>query len=83
MAAIQLTDCVQAAPVVADGVVYVFDGSGVIHAIFSKTFEVKWRFSAKGGAGNCNNVAAPAVVGKYLHVGTTAGYYYVLDCENG
>src|SRR4029079_2775706 len=33
--------------------------------------------------GNCNNVAAPAVVGKYVHVGTTAGYYYVLDVESG
>ena len=83
MAAIPLTDGVQAAPVVADGVVYVLDGSGVVHAIDTKTFEVKWRFATKGAAGNCNNVAAPAVVGKYLHVGTTAGYYYVLDCENG
>ena len=75
MAAIPLTDGVQAAPVMADGVVYVLDGSGVVHAIDAKTFEVKWRFATKGGAGNCNNVAAPAVVGKYLHVGTTAGYY--------
>jgi hypothetical protein len=31
----------------------------------------------------CNNVAAPAVIGKYLHVGTTAGYYYVLDRNTG
>ena len=33
--------------------------------------------------GNCNNVAAPAVVGKYVHVGTMAGYYYVLDRDSG
>ena len=32
---------------------------------------------------NCNNVAAPAIIGKYLHVGTMAGYYYVLNSENG
>ena len=83
MAAIPLTDGVQAAPVVADGVVYVLDGSGVVHAIDAKTFEVKWRFATKGGAGNCNNVAAPAVVGNYLHVGTMAGYYYVLSRETG
>ena len=83
MAAIPLTDGVQASPVVADGVVYVLDGSGVVHAIDAKTFEVKWRFVTKGGAGNCNNVAAPAVVGEYLHVGTTAGYYYVLSRETG
>jgi len=83
MASIQLTDGVQAAPVVADEVVYVLDGSGVIHAIDAKTFKVKWRFATKGGSGNCNNVAAPAVVGEYLHVGTTAGYYYVLSKENG
>ena len=83
MAAIPLSDGVQAAPVVANGVAYVLDGSGVVHAIDAKTFVVKWRFATEGGAGNCNNVAAPAVVGKYLHVGTTAGYYYVLDCENG
>ena len=83
MAAIPLTDGVQASPVVADGVVYVLDGSGVVYAIDAKTFEVKWRFATKGGAGNCNNVAAPAVVGKYLHVGTMAGYYYVLSRETG
>ena len=83
MAAIPLTDGVQASPVVADGVVYVLDGSGMVYAIDASTFKEKWRFATKGGAGNCNNVAAPAVVGKYLHVGTMAGYYYVLDCENG
>ncbi|MEO2008697.1 MAG: PQQ-binding-like beta-propeller repeat protein, partial [Pirellulaceae bacterium] len=33
--------------------------------------------------GNCNNVAAPALVGKYVHVATMAGYYYVLDCDSG
>ena len=83
VAAVPLTDGVQAAPVVADGVVYVIDGSGVVFAIDTQTFKVKWRFATKGGAGNCNNVAAPAVVGKYLHLGTTAGFYYVLNRASG
>jgi len=83
IAAIPLTDGVQAAPVMADGVVYVLDGSGVVHAIDAKTLEVKWRFATEGGTGNCNNVAAPAVVEKYLHVGTAAGYYYVLSKKDG
>ena len=42
-----------------------------------------WQFATRGGPGNCNNVASPAVVGKYVHVGTTAGYYYVLDRDSG
>ena len=82
-AAVPLTDGVYAAPVVSDGVVYVIDGSGVVFAIDTNTSKVKWRFATHGGEGNCNNVAAPAVVGKYLHVGTTAGYYYVLNRETG
>ncbi|SVC24007.1 uncharacterized protein METZ01_LOCUS276861, partial [marine metagenome] len=82
-AAVPLTDGVYASPVVSNGTVYVIDGSGVVFAINAKTFKVKWRFATKGGPGNCNNVAAPAVIGNYLHVGTMAGYYYVLDCENG
>ena len=37
LAAVPLTDGVQAAPVVADGVVYVIDGSGIVFAIDSRT----------------------------------------------
>ena len=62
---------------------YVVDGSGVVFAIDAATLEVKWKFVTRGGPGNCNNVSSPAVVGKYLHVGTTAGYYYVLDRATG
>jgi outer membrane protein assembly factor BamB len=80
---VPLTDGVYASPVVAGGTVYVIDGSGVVFALDAGTLNVKWRFSTKGGAGNCNNVAAPAVSGQYLHVGTTAGYYYVLNRETG
>ena len=83
LAAVALTDGVQAAPVVADGVVYVIDGSGVVHGIDIASAQVRWRFKTEGGAGNCNNVAAPAVIGKYLHVATTAGFYYVLERRTG
>jgi outer membrane protein assembly factor BamB len=81
--AVPLSDGIYASPVVAGGMVYVVDGSGVVFALDAGTLNVRWRFATKGGAGNCNNVAAPAVSGQYLHVGTTAGYYYVLNRETG
>src|SRR5687768_1766980 len=71
--AVPTTDGIYAAPVVADGKVYVLDGSGVVHCIDAQSLEVLWTYKTRGGAGNCNNVAAPAVIGNYLHVGTTAG----------
>jgi outer membrane protein assembly factor BamB len=81
--AVPLTDGIYAAPVVAGGKVFVIDGSGVVKAIDAQTLKVLWTFATRGGPGNCNNVAAPAAIGKYLHVGTMAGYYYVLDQESG
>ena len=83
LSATAVTDRVYAAPVVADGSVYVIDGAGIIFALETTTLTEKWRFETGGGAGNCNNVATPVVIGNYLHVGTTAGYYYVLDCQTG
>ena len=83
VAAIPLQDAVLASPVVSDGKVFVIDGSGVVHAIDAETLQVRWTYRTRGGAGNCNNVAAPAVIGNYLHVGTMAGYYYVLDVRTG
>src|SRR5262249_43540625 len=81
--AVPLTDGIYAAPVIADGKVFAMDGSGVVSAIDAQTLKELWRFPTRGGLGNCNNVAAPAVVGKFVHVGTTAGYYYVLDRDTG
>lgn len=81
--AVPLTDGIFAAPVVSDGKVFVVDGSGVVFAIDTANLTVVWQFATRGGPGNCNNVATPAVVGKYVHVGTTAGYYYVLDRDTG
>jgi outer membrane protein assembly factor BamB len=83
IAAIPLTDGIYAAPVVAGGKLFALDGSGVVTAVDVATNKVAWTFKTKGGEGNCNNVAAPAAIGKYLHVGSTAGYYYVLDQGTG
>jgi outer membrane protein assembly factor BamB len=83
VAAVPLTDAIFTAPVVSEGKVFVVDGSGVVMAIDATTHEVAWKFATRGGPGNCNNVASPAVVGDYLHVGTAAGFYYVLNCESG
>ena len=83
VAAVPLTDAIFTSPVVSDGNVFVVDGSGVVFAIDTASHEVVWKFATHGGDGNCNNVASPAVVGEYLHVGTAAGFYYVLDRESG
>jgi outer membrane protein assembly factor BamB len=83
LGALPLTDGLYTSPVVADGTVYVVDGSGVVSAIDAASLKPLWTFATKGGTGNCNNVASPAVAGQYLHVGTMAGYYYVLDRATG
>ena len=83
VAAISLTDAVFASPVVSQGKAIVLDGSGVVTAIDTRTLDIVWRFITRGGPGNCNNVSAPAVIGKFVHVGTMAGYYYVLDIDTG
>lgn len=82
-AAIPLTDAVLASPVVSNGTVFVIDGAGVVTAVDCSTYKVRWQFATKGLTGNCSNVAAPAVSGGYVHVGTMAGFYYVLDAESG
>lgn len=80
---VPLSDGIYASPVVSDGIVYVMDGSGIVFAIDVESLKIRWRFETEGGTGNCNNVAAPAVVDEYLHVGTSAGFYYVLDRSDG
>jgi len=83
VAAIPLTDAIFTSPVVSKGKVFAVDGSGLVSAFDTASLKPVWQFATRGGAGNCNNVASPAVVGGYLHVPTMAGYYYVLDCEDG
>ncbi len=81
--AVPLTDAVLTAPVVADGRVYAVDGAGVAFAIDAATLKVVWKRKTSGGPANCNNVSSPAIAGKYLHFGTMAGSYYVLDASSG
>ena len=83
VAAVPLGDAVFASPVVAGDQVFVIDGSGLLHAIDRSTYKVNWTFQTAGGAGNCNNVAAPAIVGDYVHVATMAGFYYVINQRDG
>jgi outer membrane protein assembly factor BamB len=81
--AVPLSDAILAAPVVSDGQVIVVDGSGVVFALDAHTLQIQWRVETEGGPGNCNNVCSPAIVGDYVHVGTMAGYYYVLNRKTG
>jgi len=81
--AVPLSDAVLTAPVLADGRVYVVDASGVAFAIDAETLEVVWQRATRGGKANSNNVSSPAIAGRYLHFGTTAGSYYVLDRATG
>ncbi|NQT17171.1 MAG: PQQ-binding-like beta-propeller repeat protein [Planctomycetes bacterium] len=78
-----LSDAVFTAPVVGDGRVYVVDGSGVAFALDAQTLETVWKYATRGGPANCNNVSSPALAGGYLHFGTMAGDYYVLNAADG
>ena len=81
--AVPMTDAILTSPVVVGDHVYVVDGSGVVAAIEISTGKKRWEFRTEGGQGNCNNVASPCVIDGYVHVGTMAGVYYVLDCRDG
>jgi len=78
-----LSDAIFTAPVVADGRVYAVDGSGVAFCIDIGTLSVIWRLATGGGEANCNNVSSPALAEGFLHFGTMAGSYYVLDATKG
>ena len=83
VAAAPLSDAIFTAPVVADGRVYVVDGSR--HGLLPRRGDaaVLWKVATRGGDGQCNNVSSPALAGGYLHFGTMAGGYYVLDAATG
>lgn len=78
-----MTDGIYTSPVVADGRVYVVDGSGCAACFDAATLKEIWRFQSKGGSQNVNNVSSPAIAGNRLHFGTSSGFYYVLDRSNG
>jgi outer membrane protein assembly factor BamB len=81
--AVPLTDAVLTSPVVSGGRIYAVDASGVAFCIDKSTLQVVWKVSTRGGKANCNNVSSPALAGRYLHFGTMAGVYYVLDAATG
>jgi len=83
VAALPLSDAVFTAPVVAGGRVFAVDGSGTAFCFDAETLRPIWKRPTRGGAANCNNVSSPAVAGGYLHFGTVAGSYYVLDTADG
>jgi outer membrane protein assembly factor BamB len=83
LAAVPMTDAILTSPVVAEGRVYVADGAGVVAAIDTTTWKPVWKFESRGGAANCNNVSSPALAGKYLHFGTMAGSWVVLNSADG
>jgi len=81
--AVPLTDAIFTAPVVADGRIYVVDGSAVAFCFNATTLGVEWRSETDGASANCNNVSSPAIAEGYLHFGTMAGSYYVLNASSG
>ncbi len=81
--AVPLTDAILTAPVVVDGRVYVVDAAGVAFCVDAATLRVVWKVETPGGRTNASNVSSPAVAGPYLHFGTAAGSYYVLERESG
>lgn len=83
VAAVPLSDGVYTSPVIADGRVYVVDGSGVAFCFDAENLKPVWRTPTRGGKDNCNNVSSPAIAGKFLHFGTMSGWYYVLDRITG
>jgi len=83
VAARPLSDAIFTSPVVAGGRVFVVDGSGAAWCFEADTLAPVWTFQSGGGKANCNNVSSPAIAGRYLHFGTMAGSYYVLDAASG
>jgi len=78
-----LGDAFFSAPVVADGRVFAVDGSGRCGCFAVATLEPLWSHATRGGPQNVNNVAAPAIAGRRLHVGNASGWHTVFDCETG
>jgi outer membrane protein assembly factor BamB len=83
MAAAPLSDAIFTAAVVANGRVYAVDGADMAYCLDAENLRVIWKLQTSGGARNCNNVSSPALAGPYLHFGTMAGVYYVIDAASG
>ncbi len=66
MGYVPMSDALFAAPVMADGAIYVVDGSGAVAAIDASSLKKKWQTPTRGSVANCNNTATPVVIGNYL-----------------
>jgi outer membrane protein assembly factor BamB len=80
---VPLMDAVFTSPVVANGRVFVVDGSGTAYGINAESLQTEWRFPEQSEASNCNNVSSPAYINGFLHFGTMNGSYFVLDAKTG
>lgn len=67
-----------AAPVVADGVVFVGAGDGGFHAVDAATGERRWRFATGGRIRN-----GAAIDGARVLVGSADRFLYALDLDSG
>lgn len=94
VAAVPLSDAIFTSPAVADGRVYAVDGAGTAWCLDAATLQLIWKTEAatsgqtgvSGGKqprASCNHLSSPAVLGPYLHFGTTAGSYLVLSRADG
>ena len=83
VAALPLSDAVMASPVVDKDCLIAIDASGVVHAFNTSTLEKLWTYVTHAGSGNCNNVASPALIDGYVHLGTMSGLYFVLEQRTG
>ena len=82
-AAVPLRDAVLTAPLVADGRVYVVDASGAFYILDADTLKMIDWTQTPGFHANANNVSSPALAGRYVHFGTSAGLYRVIEAGTG
>ena len=83
LGAVPLSDAVMASPAIAGDVLVAVDAAGVVHAFDATTLKKKWSYVTDPDPANCNNVASPALIDGFVHVGTMSGKYVVLDQETG
>lgn len=65
-------------PAVVDGVVYVGDFDGKLHAVDAKSGEKKWEF-----AGELGFVASPSVYIGHVYIGDLDGKFYCINAKSG
>ena len=68
----------ESSPLVANGIVYVGDWRGVVHALDERTGETRWTFRTRGQI-----KGALALSGNLLVVGSYDHHVYALDARNG